>query len=640
MNPLQQEITLLSLNALIPRLKKYKTDSFIPLISEWAAENRYLPAGTTEFPGLVDHSIAPHMVEIMDCMHPDSGLQQISCMKSTQSLFTTTVEHAIGHSIRYKLHNILTIISSKNIAGIRSSSAIDVMIDNSGLSEFVKPISSRMKRKIADTKFYKELHGGRRMMMTSWNSIGDAKSLTWSFIFMDEIDEAPYELAGQGDPEAIFAGRGKTIRNLMIVKGGTPTTTTGRIYRNFLDGDQRYYYAQCQHCGEKQVLELYGLGRDYGLRAKSEMIDGIEQIIPDTVEYICKHCKKPNYEYQKGAMMAGGEWRPTARPINPKYRSYQISNLMSPVMFYTWSRVMQEFCETGWGEKITKFKNFVIDVMGMPWESRTEKMSWEVLRHNAEEYELKTVPEGGLIIVSGTDVQKRWLEMVVIAVGKGMETWVIDHQKFFGETKNYSNQVWSDWSNYKDYTKYKLVHDAGAGNIKTIMLSIAMSAIDTGYNPKREKLEQEGDITLEHTVYDVVARSNRTIACRGNPELRDMILKEERIKKNIALKTRYDLAVNDLKDEIMIKVDLKRNEDGTYPRGYIHFTKFLSDEFFKGFLSEVYAETMPGKWEYKKVYERNEPLDCYNLARGAAERLNLASWTDQVWDNYKRNLFL
>jgi phage terminase large subunit GpA-like protein len=172
------------------------------------------------------------------------------------------------------------------------------------------------------------------------------------------------------------------------------------------------------------------------------------------------------------------------------------------------------------------------------------------------------------------------------------------------------------------------------------MLSIAMSAIDTGYNPKREKLEQEGDITLEHTVYDVVARSNRTIACRGNPELRDMILKEERIKKNIALKTRYDLAVNDLKDEIMIKVDLKRNEDGSYPRGYIHFTKFLPDEFFKGFLSEVYAETMPGKWEYKKVYERNEPLDCYNLARGAAERLNLASWTDQVWDNYKRNLFL
>ena len=87
---------------------------------------------------------------------------------------------------------------------------------------------------------------------------------------MDEIDEAPYELAGQGDTEAIFAGRGKTIRNLKIVKLGTPTTVEGRIYRNFLEGDQRYYFVQCQFCGGMQILELKGLGRDYGLTARSE----------------------------------------------------------------------------------------------------------------------------------------------------------------------------------------------------------------------------------------------------------------------------------------------------------------------------------------------------------------------------------
>jgi phage terminase large subunit GpA-like protein len=613
-------------------------DYTIPLISEWAAKDRRLPEGTTEFPGPIDHSIAPHMVEIQDCLHPDSGVRQLTCMKSTQSLFTTTIFNAFGHSIKYKLHNLLYIGGSKNISGILSSSAIDVMIDNSGLREYIKPISSRMKRKIADNKFYKELHGGRRLMMTSWNSIKDAKSLTWSLIFMDELDEAPYELAGQGDPESIFAGRGKTIRNLIIVKGSTPTNTNGRIYRNFLEGDQRYYFAQCQLCGEKQVLELYGLGREYGLRARSETISGVEQIIPDTVEYVCIHCKGILKEYQKGAMMAGGEWRPTARPVNIGYRSYQISNLMSPVMFYTWSRVMQEFCETGWGEKITKFKNFVIDVMGMPWEHRTEKLSWETLKGNAEEYELCAVSEGGLIVVSGTDVQKRWLEFIAVAYGPGMETWIIDHKKFLGDTKLWNNQVWRDWQNYKDYTKYKLTFRSG-DQVKTIMLPIAMSAIDTGYNPKRDRMEQDGDITTEHTIYEVVSRSVKTIACRGNPDLRDAILKEERIKKNIALKTRYDLAVNDLKDEIMVKVGLPRNEDGSYPRGYIHFTKFLPDEFFKGFLSEVYAETMPGKWEYKKIYERNEPLDCYNLARGAAERLNLASWTDQVWENYKKQLF-
>ena len=635
---LNSELSRMGGAVFIRDFKRSKIDAFIPLPSEWAAENRWLPEGTSEFPGLINHSIAPHMVEIQDCFHPDSGIQQVTIMKSTQSLATTTLENVMGHSIKYKLNNILYIISSKNIAGIRSSSAIDAMIDNSGLAEYIKPISIRMKRKIADTKFYKELHGGRRLMMTSWNSIGDAKSLTWSLIIMDELDEAPYELAGQGDPESIFAGRGKTIRNLKIAKISTPTTTEGRIYRNFLDGDQRYFHAQCQLCGERQVLDVKGLGRDYGLTARSETIDSVEQIIPDTVEYICKFCKKPSREYQKGAMMAGGIWKPTARPINAGYRSYQISNLMSPIMFYTWSRVMQEFCETGWGEKITKFKNFTIDVLGKPWEHRVKKQSWEMLKSNAGEYELKTIPQGGYLVVSGTDVQKRWLEFVAVAYGPGMSSYIIDHQKFFGETKHWTNQVWRDWQNYKDSTKYKLT-DYSAEKERSIMLPIAMSSIDTAYNPKGNRQDQEGDSVLEHTVYEIVARSMRTIACRGNPDLRDMILKEERIKKNIALKTRYDLAVNELKDEIMVKIDLPRNADGTYPRGYIHFTKFLPDEFFKGFLSEVYAEVLPGKWEYKKIYERNEPLDCYNLARGAAERLNLASWTDQVWENYRKQLF-
>ena len=606
-------------------LDNSKTDFYIPLISEWAAENRYLPPGTTEYPGKIDHDIAPHMIEIQDCFHPDSGIQQVSIMKSTQSLATTTIENAIGHSIKYKLNNILYIISSKNIAGIRSSSAIDVMIDHSNLAEYVKPISTRMKRKVADNKYYKEFHGGRRLMMTSWNSIGDAKSLTWSFIIEDDLEEAPYELAGQGNPEAIFEGRGKTVRNFKIAKMSTPTTTQGRIYKNFLDGDQRFYYTQCLLCGEKQILELYGLGRDYGLRAKSETIDGIEQIIPDTVEYICKYCKKALKEYQKGQMMAGGEWRPTARPVNSIYRSYHISNLMSPIMFYTWERCMQEFCETDWGAKITKYKNFVIDVLGWPWEHRSEKKSWKELKARAEKYSLKEIPEGGLIITGGVDVQKTWLELQVVVWGPGMESWPIDHVKFYGKTYDWRNKVWMDMQNYLATKKYKL---------KSVQLPIAMTAIDSGYNPKKG---QQGDntITEEHTVYEIVARTSRTIACRGNADLKDMILKQERIRKAIPLRIRYEVAVNELKDEIMIKIDLPVES-----RGYMHFTDELSDEYFKGFLSEVYAEVLPGKWEWKKTYERNEPLDTYILARAAAERLNLPSWNDSIWANYKKKLFL
>ncbi len=610
---------------IIRHIKAWKTSAYIPLPSEWAAENRYLPAGTTEFPGYVDHSIAPHMVEIQDCFHPDSGIKCVSIMKSTQSLATTTLENVIGHSIKYKLHNILYIISSRNIAKVRSSAAIDVMIDNSGLAEYVKPMSQRMKRKVADNTFYKEFAGGRRLMMTSYNSIADAKSLSWDLIIMDEIDEAPYELKGQGDPEKIFEGRGKTVRGLKIAKISTPTNMHGRINQNFLNGDRRFFFCQCPLCGELQVLVVFGIdGADYGLRARAEKIDGIEQVIPDSVNYVCKFCHREIYEYQKQDMLTGGKWVPTSRPVNPEYRSYHISNLMSPIVFYTWRQCMQEYAETDWGQNVMKYKNYKIDVLGQPWETKAEKKDWRELQQRAEEYQLGMMPPGALIPIAGYDVQKRWIECTVWGFGRGLECWVLDHVKFHAETetKNRDDRCWQDFRNFVLTKKYKL---------RDRELPIAINAIDSGYNP--EGGMESADISQEHTVYEIVARTPRTIACRGNAKLKDTVIREERVKRQSPLKIRYDVATNEIKNELFVRIDLPPGAPGA-----MHFSKYLSEDFFRGFLSEVFTEIEPGKWGYKKIFERNEPLDNYIDARAGAEALNLPTWTDKIWDEYEKRL--
>ena len=627
-HPLEKEIRESAKKELLKYISTWKTDAHIEMPSEWATKNRYIPAGQSEFPGYIDHSIAPHMIEIQDCFHPDSGIKQVSIMKSTQSLATTTIENAIGHAIKYKLHNVLYIISSLKMAKMRSSAAIDVMIDYSGLADYIKPISQRMKRKVADNSFYKEMHGGRRLMMTSWHSIGDAKSMSWSFIIMDEIDEAPYQLAGQGDPEAIFAGRGKTIRDLKIAKISTPTTTQGRIYKNFLNGDQRFYYCQCPLCGELQVLELKGMGKDYGLTARSEKIDNVEQIIPDSVRYICKFCAKGIHEYQKGKMLEGGKWVATARPVHPEYRSYHISNLMSPIMFFTWTQVMQEFAETDWGQNIQRFKNFTIDVLGWPWSAQNDKKDWRELQARAEDYPLGAIiPDGGCVITGGADIQKNRIELQVVAWGAGMSSWVIDYQTFFGETKEKNGKAWQALYRFITTKKYKL---------KQVDISIAQTAIDSGYNPKEdgENRGVQNDVTVEHLVYDFVAMTPRTISARGNHNLKDVILKEEQIKRKSLLKRRYDVAVTELKDETFVKCELPAGATGE-----IHFSKDLPEHYYKGFMSEVYAEIENGKWGYKKTFDRNEPLDTYILCRAAAEYLNLPTWTDEAWQNYQIKLF-
>jgi len=621
---IKNEVGTFAVDEILKFIERWKTDAHIPLISEWAEQNRYMPVGQTELPGKIDHSIAPHLIEIQDNFHPDSGIKQTTIMKGTQSLLTTTLENVMGHSIRYKLHNILFIISSKAIAKIRSSAAIDPLIDNSGLAEYMKPISTRLKRKIADSTFYKEMHGGRRLMLTSWNSIADAKSLSWDLIIMDEIDEAPYELKGQGDPEAIFAGRGKTIRDLKIAKISTPTNTTGRVYKNFLEGDQRYYNCACPHCGEKQVLKIKAGGRDYGLTAKSETIDSVAQVIPETVRYLCKFCQKDIYEFQKGYMLQNGVWIPNARPVDPGYRSYHVSNLMSPIMFYSWEQVMQEFAKTKYGGDITRFKNFTIDVLGEPWEARSDKKNWTELFDRAEKYPLGEIPQGGLIVCGGADIQMDRIELQCVAYGIDMDSWVIDYQTFWGDTKNKNNKVWLDFANYLKTKKYKF---------KNTELKISLTAIDSGYNPKASKEDSRNGITTEHTVYEFVARTSFTIASRGNDKLKDRVLKQERVHRKSPLKVRYDLAVSELKDEIFIKLDLPIGS-----QGYIHFPDSLPKDYFQGFASEVFAETKPGQWSWKKIYERNEPLDTYILTRGAAEYLNLPTLTIDNWIEYEKQI--
>jgi len=608
--------------------------SRVEQISEWAYGHRYIPAGQSEMPGLIRRDTAPHLDQIMDCAHPDSPLRRITVMKGTQALVTSAVENVIGHSIKYKLHNILYIISSLKMGAIRSSTAIDALIDYSGLENYVKPISQRMKHKTGDKTFYKEFHGNRRLMITSYKSIGDAKSLSWDLIVMDELEEAKHELAGQGDPEKIFEGRSKTIRDAKIFKISTPTYVSGRINTNFVNGDQNFFFCKCPHCGEGQVLEIKGMGRDYGLYAQSERHGDKITVIDDTVKYICKFCGKDIYEYQKGWMMENGVWVPTAKPADILDTSFHVSNLMSPVVFYSWTSAMKEFAATDYGQRVTLFKNFTIDVLGMPWESRSEKKQWKDLKETVENYEIGGhIPPGGLVVTGGADVQKRRIELQVVVWGRNMESWVIDYKTFFcpnDETTLLKNgKVWNDFYNYIMTKKYTLEYQGLKKQIP-----VASCGVDSGYNPTNP--EQKTDINTEVIVYDFVARNaSKFFAVRGNPNMKGALLKEERVKRRSPLKVRYDFAVSEMKDEIFIKIDLSEDSPGR-----LHFSSHFPDEYFKGFCSEVFKESPDGKgWGWFKTYERNEPLDTWIYARAGAEKLNCPAWAPEIWDGYEKRLF-
>lgn len=70
------------------------------------------------------------------------------------------------------------------------------------------------------------------------------------------------------------------------------------------------------------------------------------------------------------------------------------------------------------------------------------------------------------------------------------------------------------------------------------------------------------------------------------------------------------------------------------PWGYCHFPQYPED-YFRGLTAEeIVPRLVKGfrRYQWEKVYERNEPLDCRVYARAAAALEGVDRFTDAKWD--------
>ena len=613
-------------------LDRLKLDPHIPTITEWAEKKRYLPDGVTENPGMWEASFVPYAIEIQENLHLDSPVRITTIMKSTQSLMTTTIENAIGHSIDYGLHSILYVISALDMAKMRSSAAFDPLINHAGLQERIKHISFRKgQKKSADTSLYKELAGGRRLLLTSYNSISDLKSFSWDFIIMDELDEAPPTIKDQGDPEEIIIKRGQTIDNLKVVKISTPKSIdVSRIWKAFKSGDQREYMIPCPRCGGYQYLEIRKEHRDYGLYGEYS-IDNRNRasLLEDSVRYKCKLCGKDFFEKEKESFMLekslGGlaYWEAQAEAQDPRDRSYHISAMMSPMT--KWYNIISDFLKTDFGKNIKAHENFVITNEGLPFVKNRNYKPWEILKERAEDYQLGVPPEGVLIIVGGLDVHKRWLGLHLVGYGHEMEAWSFDYKTFEGTVADINDKIWQD---VKDYCEKRFSVEGIPDE-----LEIARIAVDISYNPNQDKTLDNETLKRETNAAVKFCKKNKKfIAIKGLAEEKfdatQGIARKTNSKQGIDM---YLVAVSAIKDEIFNNIDYV---EGAWA---IHFSKHYDDEIFRQFLSEVWEEDATGKMGYKRIYA-NHVFDSFIYSRVAVETLGMSVWTAAQWDDYKMML--
>jgi phage terminase large subunit GpA-like protein len=73
-------------------------------------------------------------------------------------------------------------------------------------------------------------------------------------------------------------------------------------------------------------------------------------------------------------------------------------------------------------------KGFVNTVLGLPFEEEAEAPEWQRLYERREDYRIGIVPEPGLFLTAGVDVQKDRIEVEVVAWGRGKESWSVDYR--------------------------------------------------------------------------------------------------------------------------------------------------------------------------------------------------------------------
>ena len=167
-------------------------------------------------------------------------------------------------------------------------------------------------------------------------------------------------------------------------------------------------------------------------------------------------------------MLEGGEWRATATSADPSTIGFHLSALYSPAGWLSWERIARAWeAAQGSDEAIRAFRN---TILGETWVETGEAPDWRRLYDRRERWPAGTVPEGGLILTAGADVQKDRIEVDVWAWGRGLESWLVDHVVIDGGPEA------------RPPGRRSRRCSAGPGRMRSgADLQIARLAVDTGY---------------------------------------------------------------------------------------------------------------------------------------------------------------
>src|SRR6056297_652022 len=574
-------------------------------VSEWADRHRKLSSRAAAEPGQYRTVRTPYMGEIMDRLSPGDPTQRVVFMKAAQVGATEAGNNWIGFAIHQAPGPMLAVQPTVELAKRNSRQRIDPLIEESPeLRERIKPANSF---DAGNTMLSKEFAGGI-LIMTGANSAVGLRSTPARYIFLDEVDAYPASADEEGDPVTLAEARSLTFahrRKVLLVS--TPTIRgLSRIEREYEASDQRRFFVPCPHCGAMQWLKFDRLRWEKGH--------------PDTAEYHCEGCDAAIAEHHKTTMLEGGEWRPTAEAADPGTVGYHLSALYSPVGWLSWPRIARAHeAARGSDEAMRAFRN---TILGETWMETGEAPDWQRLADRREAWAPGTVPERGLLLTAGADVQKDRIEVDVWAWGRGLESWLVDHIVIPDGPDDPAC-----WEVLTALLGRTWTHEKGA------VMTLAKLAIDTGYESAAVHAWARQQGTAQVAPVKGLEGFNRATPVSG-PTFVDATVNGRKLKRGARL---WSVATATFKAETYRYLRLERGteDEAPNPAGTVHLPDWADSEWLKQLVAEqlVTIRNKRGyaRQEWQKMRERNEALDTRVYARAAAWILGADRFDERMW---------
>ena len=556
--------------------------------SEWADKRRYVAPGTSPEPGPWRTERVPYLREPMDCA-TDKVTETTVMMCSSQIGKSEYLLNVLGYYADQEPAPQLMLQPTVENAEAFSKERIDPTFRySSGLKDKLEDgKEGRGTAKKSSTTIRMKHYPGGYLALVGANSPAGLASRPIRVLLGDEVDR--YGITKEGDPLKLAIQRTTNFHNKKINLVSTPTIDgASKIQEWWLKSDQRYYYVPCPHCGTEQKLIWSNVKWDRDEHGNHH---------PETAYYECAHCHEAIHDRHKYDMLQAGNWK-ASKPFNG-IAGFHINSLYSP--WVKFAQLAAEFVEATKTRDKKGLMEFVNLKLGEPWVEDNSELDHRHL-HKRREYYEADLPEKVLLVTAGIDVQQDRLECETVGYGIGRESWGIEYKVFPGDPEQ--PQVWKQLDEYLQ-RQWQLPDGHRLGISAACVDSSDGNTVDAVYSFTKAREARR--------IFSIKGRGGKGIPFIGKPN-----------KNNRMGAILFTLGVDSGKSTIMS--NLKIEDEGP---GYCHFPrdgeKGYDETYFKGLLSEkqvykyVNGQT---KVEWKKIVERNEPLDCRNYANAAMEILN------------------